>query len=222
MFRWKLISKNFIHILPNLEIKDREKFIISKCSGKRVLNLGAIDFYENQICGLHKKLMAVSKDVIGIDIDEKGIKIAEKAGFKNIYYGDVENLNKTYFDFKYDFDVIIAGEIIEHLSNPGRFLEGIKQFLGKSEMIITTPNALNLHHFIFALIGIEYIHPDHVQIYSYHTLRRLLENHNFKVKNVYYYILSERERTLSNIIFKIFPKLATGLIFVVTYDSIKR
>ena len=33
------------------------------------------------------------------------------------------------FDLNETFDVIIAGEMIEHLSNPGLFLKGIQRFM---------------------------------------------------------------------------------------------
>ncbi|MBO0181221.1 hypothetical protein J0682_30075, partial [Vibrio parahaemolyticus] len=77
------------------------------------------------------------------------------------------------------FDVIVAGEIIEHLNNPGLFLSGVRRFMHRdSKLVITTINAYcAMRFFVYALRGRrginEFVHPDHVAYYSYSTLRVL-------------------------------------------------
>ena len=47
------------------------------------------------------------------------------------------------------FDVIVIGDLIEHLSNPGLMLYRIKKFCDeRTKIIITTPNAFGLLNFI--------------------------------------------------------------------------
>lgn len=203
----------FKHKLPRFNVVDRIKLILNESEGKNVLHLGAIDFYENSVCGLHKELIDISENVIGVDIDKKGIEKAKKDNIHNIYYGNVENLEKSWQDV--NFNLILATEIIEHLDNPGLFLESMKNlFEADTKMIITTPNSYCLHSFVYSLLtGQEYVHPEHTCYYSYTTLSYLLKRHNFKVENVYYYTLG---RSFEKIIYKIFPQFSTGLVFIVS------
>jgi SAM-dependent methyltransferase len=157
-------------LLKNSHVVNRQELILQKCRNKFVLHLGAIDYFNNNICGFHDKILLTSKKVIGVDIDIEGLKKAHKEGYNNIFYCDVLNLNNNIFKYKNKFDIILAGEIIEHLDNPGLFLEQMKLLLNdKTELIISTPNAFCFHRFFYPFIGIERNHPNHLHIYSYTT-----------------------------------------------------
>lgn len=198
--------------LPKLDVVDRIKFIVEECNDKNVLHLGAVDYYRDSVCGLHQKLIDVSRNVVGVDIDKEGIEKAKKDNIYNIYHGNVENLERSWPDEK--FRVILATEIIEHLDNPGLFLESIKKFFDDdTKMIITTPNAFSLHSFVYSfLTGSEYVHPNHTCYYSFNTLQYTLKKHDFKIERAYYYSLGRSFEKIYNI----FPKFSTGLIFVVS------
>ena len=62
-------------------------------------------------------------DVLGVDILWEGIKDLFKDGY-NVVCGDAENIN-----LEKKFDVIVAGELIEHLSNQGLFLNNCRRHL---------------------------------------------------------------------------------------------
>jgi len=67
--------------------------------------------------------------------------------FDSVVHGDVERLDELPVDQK--FDTVIAGDIIEHLSNPGQMLAGIKRFCGSdTRVIITTPNAFGAPNYL--------------------------------------------------------------------------
>ena len=204
-----------MHILPRLGIVRRQEFIIGKCTQKRVLHLGAIDDSAGALCGLHKKLMTVAENIVGIDIDREGIELAKLQNIHNIYYGDLEQLDKV--DIPAQIDMIAASQIIEHLANPGQFLAGIKRFFGpNTEMVIDTPNAFSLHRFAYALARREYVHPDHTCYYSYITLKYLLESNGFVIREELAYVLDEiKFSRISQALGKINFQFAHGLIFVV-------
>ena len=173
--------------LPN-RLVDRVGYIRTYCKGKRVLHLGCADYDSTgdwqQVLDsdlwLHRKLEQVAQEVIGIDIDEDAIKILQdRHGIKNVFVGDVHYLERL---GKGKFDVIIAGEIIEHLVCPGTFLKSAHHVLNKhGELIITTTNAYCLRRFMRIPFGIESIHGDHVAYYSHKTLKRLAEICGFTV-----------------------------------------
>ena len=202
------------------QVLERNKFFISKCMGEKVLHLGPVDYHEDMVCGLHRMLMNVTDAVVGIDIDKHGIERAKMEGIENIYYGNLEELDKV--NVQDTFDIIAAVGVIEHLSNPGLFLEGIKRFFApSSEMIIETPNAFSAHRFLLALTGFEYVHRDHVCYYSYITLRNLLSRHGYIIKEELSHVLGGHLTSLRVFISKVNFNFANGFIFIVNMSSAK-
>jgi SAM-dependent methyltransferase len=180
----------------NISVVNRVKFIKEQCQGKKVLHLGCTNYPYTaesleQNCLLHSDLAKISKELYGFDFDQKGLDILSENGTKNLYLADLEKLDEVNLDEI--FDVIIAGEMIEHLSNVGLFLRGIKRFMNKNtKLIITTINAYGALRFaIYGLRGNggkkEFVHPDHVAYYSYSTLNLVISRENLVVKDFYFY-----------------------------------
>lgn len=209
----------FMRVLPRLRVVARHEYVVDKCQGKSVLHLGAVDYYNGEVCGLHKALMKVSRCLVGLDIDNSGIEKALSEGIQNIIYGDLERLDEVNTASK--FDIIVAGEIIEHLPNPGLFLSGVKRFFGPhTQMLVTTPNAFSFHRFLIALGGFEYVHPDHLCYYSYTTLRHLLRNYGFVVEEEFAYLLDGRLSGLRKLLSRINFNFSNGLVFTVRYSGV--
>lgn len=210
---------------------DRVEFIKKMCEGKKVLHLGCTNYpytnesIENNVL-LHFDLKKVSGELHGFDFDLDGLEILKQAGETNLHQGDLEKLDEV--NLNETFDVIVAGEMIEHLSNPGLFLRGIKRFMNKkTNLLITTINAYSgMRFFIYGLRGKggenEPVHPDHVAYYSYKTLKLVLEREQLNVANFYFYDLGPEHRQFArwynNLIndacVKISPQLSDGIIAV--------
>jgi SAM-dependent methyltransferase len=145
----------------------------------RVLDLGCIQHTASKEIKrnwLHKKLYNKAAYVLGIDKVENDVEILRSKGY-NIRYGDVEKL-----DLGETFDVIVAGELIEHLSNPGLFLEGVRKHLNENgRLIITSPNPFFFYRFCQALVGNVVCNVEHICYYDKRTIRQLLERFGFKV-----------------------------------------
>ena len=122
---------------------------------------------------------------------------------------------------KYDckpFEVIVAGEIIEHLSNPGLFSEGIKHLTSKNGIFIfTTVNAYCLRRFIRILFGIESVHPDHKFYFSHSTLTSLLERHRFKIKKRFNYRLPKGSSRIPYIFELLISVISNNLVEGILY-----
>jgi len=74
----------------------------------------------------------------GIDISKEAINFANENFGDNYYSGDL--LNEDFFN-KNEFDLIIATELIEHLTDAPLFIELCKKLLKpKGQLIITTPS----------------------------------------------------------------------------------
>jgi hypothetical protein len=213
------------------ELVQRVDFIKKACAGKKVLHLGCTNYpytkesLENNIL-LHNEIEAVAGELYGFDFDQKGIDVLLEAGGKNLFRADLEKLEEVRLDET--FDVIIAGEIIEHLSNPGLFLKGIRRFMNvQTNLVITTISAYSAMRFmIYGLRGrggtIEPVHPDHVAYYSYRTLSVAIERENLRVREFLFYDLGREHRKFNHWFYnvfndasvKLFPQLSDGVIAV--------
>ena len=182
----------------------RVDLIKQMCSGKRVLHLGCTNYpYTEDAIGadmlLQFDLEKLASEIWAIDADEEGIDILRAHGSTNLIHGDLEHLEKSQIPGG-PFDVIIAGEIIEHLNNPGLFLKGVQRFMGPdTELILTTVNAYcGMRFFYYGIRGrrgrAEPIHPDHVAYYSYSSLKLMAERHGLELRNFYFYDLGKEHR----------------------------
>ena len=180
-------------------VKDRVNYILSACQGKRVLHVGCADAPNTQKrfetgTLLHTAIEKVAAVQYGIDLSEKGISFLQKNGFKNLAVANVEDLLVHNPLGQNEYDVIVAGEIIEHLPNPGLFLDAIKPLLKQpdGQLVLTTINATNVYRLTYMLLkGEEIVHPDHVSYYSRKTLIKLLTLKGFIVKDFAYFDIGQ-------------------------------
>ncbi|MFA4818166.1 MAG: class I SAM-dependent methyltransferase [Parcubacteria group bacterium] len=122
----------------------------------------------------HKLIKERAKEVYGLDLDFDQTKFSGG----NYLKGSAE-----YFNFPVKFDVIFAGDLIEHLSNPGQFLASCARNLkDDGRLIITTPNCFNLFNLAEKLSKAEpTVNSDHVCYFNSKTISRLLKKNNFTV-----------------------------------------
>ncbi len=220
----------------DFQLVQRLPFILEMCAGKRVLHLGCTNapYTEESINNdmlLHFELEKIASSVYGIDADQNGIDILKEQGANNLYFADLEDLDAL--DLNETFDVIVAGEMIEHLNNPGLFLSGIRRFMNsETKLLITTINAYCGMRFVwYGLRGkrgkAEPVHPDHVAYYSYSTLKQLLELHEMNIESFLFYDLGREHRPhnrwflnlCNDICVSLAPQWADGIIAVCTVDE---
>ncbi len=187
---------NFNYLLPS-DIKiipDRQAFLVELCKDKNVLHLGCVDtgLTDKAIDKgnfLHAKIAQVAKKVIGIDNNADGLKglEARKGSNEEFLCMNIEKLcvEKIYGNI----DIVIAGEVLEHLSNVGGFLEGAVEILKKfnAVMAITVPNAYSIRHLNAVKNGTEVVHPDHNFYFSCATVSALMRKYKLVVKKTYVY-----------------------------------
>ena len=213
------------------KLVQRVDFIKEVCRGKKVLHLGCTNWpytkeaIDNEML-LHFELEKTAAALYGFDYDQAGLDMIEKAGAKNLYRADLEKLEEV--PLEETFDVIIAGEMIEHLSNPGLFLQGIRRFMNaETKLVITTINAYCAFRFlVYGLRGKgganEPVHPDHVAYYSFKTLKLVLERENLQVREFYFYDIGREHRPFNRWFYNLFndvcvrisPQLSDGIIAV--------
>lgn len=184
---------------------DRITYLRDACKNKTVLDLGALDetaFAAKRGNGtwVHEEIARVASRVIGVDSSENVPPEGLRTGPRSlIVKGTVEQLDQLLRDQGCTPDVVVAGELIEHLQNPLEFLRSLRQekLIGK-DLLITTPNATALHNVLVGMASRESTHPDHVCILSFKTLNTLFLRAGFDDWNIipYYARFTEmRERS---------------------------
>lgn len=99
----------------------------------RILDLGA------GTGALAERLHALGFDLLAVDNDDD-LYVASTP-FRHV---DL-NVRNFYQDLSYDFDVVTAVDVIEHLENPVAFLRGIGHCLKPDGIaVVTTPNVENV------------------------------------------------------------------------------
>jgi SAM-dependent methyltransferase len=172
----------------------RWSFILDRCKGRSVLHLGFVGETDGSLemkvnafgAGrLHTHLVRVASEVVGVDRDKDAVEgIRSKFGEAGLMVGDVERLERLPLDRT--FDVVLFGDLIEHLSCPGLALEGMRRFMAPhSELIITTPNAFALLANIRYTLGRFREGNEHVAAYSKLTLPAILERHHLRMTELY-------------------------------------
>ena len=156
--------------IPDTEVIDRRAFILKQCIDKVVLDVGCAGSF-------HTELKQVSKKCYGID----QVAVKNDPDFKQMEIG------KEPIPVYEDVDIIICGEIIEHLSNPGLFLDELRTSYPAKIKIISVPNAFAGGHQGWIKKGQENTNKDHVAYYSYVTLFSLLNKHGYKIDRFYWY-----------------------------------
>lgn len=96
---------------------------------------------------LHGKLTKCFPDTTGIDISVENIEEMRQLGFSDLHMQSAEDIQ-----LEKHFDTIIAGELIEHLSNPGKFLQSATVHLARGgRILLTTPYPFSLAYSLYAL-----------------------------------------------------------------------
>ena len=210
-----------------MQFFERESAIAEIVRGKRVLHLGCIGFADSDPLArvdlfqksLHFRLSQIA-DVVGVDYAESVITQLQSGGHgMNIVVGDVEMLDEVPINGQ--FDIVLAGDIIEHIANPGKMLAGIQRFCGpETELVLTTPNAFGLLGQVRFTIGRFKEAREHVLSFNRYNLEQMLSRFNFKIVAIdtcYQHWVNDEHSSvvlfLAKRLFKTIPKWG-GTLFV--------
>ena len=179
------------HRLPREGPVLRHDFLVERARGKRVVHVGFVDeLMATKLAAgvwLHGRLADASQSIVGLDSAEDGVAWARETGFE-AHVVDAQSPEAVAALGLEPADLVVAGEIIEHLDAPGPFLRAMLALVRPDgELVLTTPNAYRLLNFLTPLSGWELVHPDHTSWQSPRTLRTLLERSGWEVEGMAYY-----------------------------------
>lgn len=171
---------------------------------------------------VHNLLKSKSSEVYGLDLGFDESRLDNKEHYRK---ASAEN-----FDFSVKFDVIFAGDLIEHLSNPGLFLDSCARNLKEGgRLILTTPNCFNLFNMTEKLSKSEpTVNKDHTCYFNIKTLRQLLIKNGWVIaEDSFLYSLEVRYRQswkkmILNIIYSLLSRFTNKFMVDLVVVAIKK
>ena len=194
-------------------MKTREEEILNWVKGPNILDVGCTDHVVRggSVYWLHKYLSDRFPNTVGIDISESNLEQMRSLGYKNLFNMDAES-----FSFDQRFDTIVAGELIEHLSNPGKFLEQAHTHLSSNgRLIITTQYPFTLLHILYAYLKYPKTcqNPEHTCWFCVENMKNLVARHGFK--EYHFDLLMDYRLDNSSWKFRLFARLLIALRFFI-------
>ena len=164
------------HRVPKTVPLERWPYILAHCKDKTVLDFGCAGKNPAYPAPLGAEIQKVAKEYYGVDKTPCDT-------IKNFIQMDIETGDWDKIPDN-DFEIVVCGEILEHLNNPGFFLDNLKRF--NCPIIFTVPSVFNEHRRSWMKVGIELVNSDHVAYYSYYTFCNLVERYGY---GIYEYFL---------------------------------
>jgi 2-polyprenyl-3-methyl-5-hydroxy-6-metoxy-1,4-benzoquinol methylase len=165
---------------------DRISVILRYARNRSVLNVGCCgpDILSHTGPTLHRQIAGVSRTCCGIDVNEEGIRLMQDQG-EDVLLADAES-----FDLEdKGFELVCAGDLIEHLENPGGFLARAHAHLADDGvLLLSTPNPFHLPQLV-QLIARNTLHinnSEHICWYDPVLLSFLLERTHFRVEKTFW------------------------------------
>jgi SAM-dependent methyltransferase len=177
-----------MHGLPRFGAK--RSLLLETARDRRVLHLGVTGDVSRPVAdrvaqartGLHLALTQVAAQCVGVEINAAAVAAIAEAGiFSNCLVADVRTLERAAIPLS-TIDLIIAGDIIEHLDDPGALLETAARVADPhTRLVITTPNAMSAAAVLQYACGrpLEGAEAQHVVSFNRYSLGNLLRQHGW-------------------------------------------
>ncbi len=177
-------EKNYSRKMPTGGVDNvRVNFILKNIpdNNLKILDLGC---WDGSYAIRYKKKTNI---VYGI---ESSVTSAKKAKKKEIIVEQGDFMKNSFFK-NIRFDIIVAGEIIEHVFDTDLFLQKIKKLLkSHGKLILTTPNVASLPRRILLLFGKNPLLDNrviigntagHIRYFTFTDTYKILEDNGFRV-----------------------------------------
>lgn len=156
------------------------------CEGREVLDIGCVQHnsdnavYENW---LHGAIASVARRVVGVDYAEQEVEVLAKKGY-NVVAKDVT----VPFDLGDRFDIVVVGNLIEHLTNFEGFLRNaITHLKPQGRLLISTANPFYREQYFFSAFKNRIlVNPEHTCWIDPVTLDQLVSRLGLETEEVWW------------------------------------
>ena len=151
---------------------------------KKVLEIGTSTGYISKI------LMERGNSITGVEIDQEAAEIASNY-CESMIVGDIEEIDLNHYLASHSYDVIVVGDILEHLKYPEALLNKIKNYLKTNGYIVVSlPNfchgdvILNLLSGNFRYTQTGLLDETHLRFFGYINIINLFNKCGYTIENV--------------------------------------
>jgi 2-polyprenyl-3-methyl-5-hydroxy-6-metoxy-1,4-benzoquinol methylase len=163
-------------------INDRTALLRDAVRGKRLLDIGVVDHSlggERSGRWLHGQLAAEAASSLGVDILEEQVAEIRALGYQ-VECIDVTSGGRP----AGTFDVIVAGEVIEHVGNIGGLFDAASDLLAPGgTFLLTTPNPFAAWRVYQHLRGRPHENVDHVSYFSAWGIAELADRAGLQLRS---------------------------------------
>ena len=145
-------------------VANRNRYLAELAQGRRVLDVGGVEHTRQaREAGrwLHRHLVDAAAACVGVDVLADEVRALQSEGY------DVRLHDITEAALPEKFDLVVAGEIVEHLGSPEALLRNARaMLLPGGRLVLTTPNPYMLHRAWRGLRGEFRESADHVTLFG--------------------------------------------------------
>ena len=160
-------------------VADRGAFIVERCRGRRVLDIGCVAHDVERMSSpdwLHGRVSRAAESCLGVDVLPKGVEAMRRAGYDVVCH-DLSDGPGPVAE-RGPFDVIVAGELIEHVPSMDMLFATAGELLSVTgELVITTPNPWAPHRVAAGQRGDCWENADHILFAFPSGIAELAERH---------------------------------------------
>jgi hypothetical protein len=160
-----------MHKVPTVPSVERVPWLVERLRGKTILHVGCVG-------KLHEVLLKTCQRAYGID--------QEAARYPDYYRLNVETMGCPLPQCD-GVEVVLLGEVLEHLVSPGALLQKVREGYAGCEVIITVPNCFSEAGAQWMKRGYSNVNRDHTMWFDWRTLTTLVEKCGYQVQEFYWH-----------------------------------
>jgi SAM-dependent methyltransferase len=188
---------------------------------KEVLHIGCYEHdekYYNSEKWKHKSINEAASECLGLDINSIGIQKMIESGYDAVC---MDATSDSYIGKK--FDIIVVGDVIEHLTNFSGLIEFCKRHLKiDGALIISTPNPFYIGSVLPAwLSGPMIANFEHTCWLSESTILEICRRHDIELESIYYPIGNSSKSYFISVIKRLTYSLRSFMLFTTIVYKIK-
>ena len=186
---------SMVHVLPPAPLVDRVDHLCALARGRRVIHVGFADqgyrsMQERSGAWLHAHLDRAASSLVGLDLSPTDVAAAAADGYE-VHAVDCTDPVAVAELGLAPAQVVLAGEVIEHLDAPGGLFEALAPLVAPGGLlVVTTPNGYGWLNVAASLLHREINHPDHVAMFTQRTLTALGHRHGWSHEATAVYVPS--------------------------------
>lgn len=166
-------------------VVNRVEYLADLARGKRVLDVGVVDHAvrkQSTQAWLHAHIARAAAECLGVDLLKDGIDRLAEAGY-NVRQCDITDPAAA-AEVGGPFDLMICGELLEHLDAPGGMFAAARRLLSpRGRLVVTMPNLFQIWAMLRCLTSHAKESADHVLCVGPWHAAELAERHHMRLES---------------------------------------